>query len=141
MSDLKHLKKDSGPYGDSYDPDLLDTFLNPRQGRMYTIRFETAEVTSLCPVTGQPDFYRVAIEYVPDRDCLESKSLKLYLFSLRGTGLFAEDMANRLLDDLVRTVSPHWMKVVCSMNPRGGVSLTVTAEEGEPLSSSGAPPP
>jgi 7-cyano-7-deazaguanine reductase len=81
-------------------------------------------------VTGQPDFYKLTIIYVPEKRCIESKSLKLYVFSLRNTGLFAEDLANRVLDDLVACCHPRWMKVVCDMNPRGGVSLTVQAEHG-----------
>jgi 7-cyano-7-deazaguanine reductase len=107
------------------------------------VRFDTAEVTSLCPVTGQPDFYRVAVEYVPAARCLESKSLKLYLFSYRDTGVFAEDLANRLLDDLVAACAPAWMRVACAMNPRGGVALEVAAEHGvrpgAPAAEGGAP--
>lgn len=131
MDELKHLKPGGTDYRRTLDPGLLDTFPNPRPGRPYTIRFESAEVTSLCPVTGQPDFYRVEIAYVPAASCLESKSLKLYLFSLRDTGLFAEELANRLLDDFVRACAPAWMRVSCAMNPRGGISLAVDAEHGE----------
>lgn len=130
MDELKHLKAGGTGYRHTLDPGLLDTFANPRPGRPYTIRFESAEVTSLCPVTGQPDFYRVAVAYVPAGRCIESKSLKLYLFSFRDTGLFAEDLANRLLDDLVRACAPAWMRVTCTMNPRGGISLEVEAEHG-----------
>jgi 7-cyano-7-deazaguanine reductase len=79
-------------------------------------------------MTGQPDFYRITITYRPDRHCLESKSLKLYLFSFRQSGIFAEDMANRILDDLVRVCRPRWMKVESMMNPRGGIGLTVQVE-------------
>lgn len=131
MAKLKHLTPGGTRYPGALDPGLLDTFANPRPGRAYTIRFESAEVTSLCPVTGQPDFYRVEIAYVPAGRCVESKSLKLYLFSFRNAGLFAEDLANRLLDDLVGACAPAWMKVTCTMNPRGGVSLAVDAEHGE----------
>jgi 7-cyano-7-deazaguanine reductase len=127
---LRHLKPGSAAYRGTLDPGLLDTFPNPRPGRDYVVRFESAEVTSLCPVTGQPDFYRVAVEYVPAARCIESKSLKLYLFSFRDTGLFAEDMANRLLDDLVAACAPAWLRVSCTMNPRGGISLAVDAEHG-----------
>ena len=131
MEELKHLKPGGTRYRSALDPGLLDTFPNPRPGRAYTIRFESAEVTSLCPVTGQPDFYRVEIVYVPAERCIESKSLKLYLFSFRDAGLFAEDLANRLLDDLAGACAPAWMKVTCTMNPRGGISLAVDAEHGE----------
>jgi len=133
MDDLKHLGCGATEYPRALDAGLLETFTNPRPGRPYTVRFESDEVTSLCPVTGQPDFYRVSIAYVPAGRCLESKSLKLYLFSFRDTGLFAEDLANRLLDDLVGACAPVWMKVSCRMRPRGGIALEVDAEHGRPL--------
>jgi 7-cyano-7-deazaguanine reductase len=129
MDDLKHLKPGTA-YAYELDPELLDTFPNPHPQRPYEIRFFTREVTSLCPITGQPDFYSVEIRYVPSARCIESKSLKLYLFSFRNTGLFAEDLANRVLHDLTTACEPQWMQVVCRMNPRGGISLTVTAEHG-----------
>lgn len=131
MEELKHLKKGKTVYPVTYDPSLLDTFANPRPQRDYEICFRTREVTSLCPITGQPDFYRVEIRYIPEARCIESKSLKLYLFSLRNTGLFAEDLANRILEDLVGACAPRWMRVTCRMNPRGGISLEVTAEQGK----------
>lgn len=131
MDELRHLKPGKTRYPTEYDPSLLDAFPNPRPQRAYEVRFETREVTSLCPITGQPDFYTVEIRYVPEGRCIESKSLKLYLFSLRNMGLFAEEMANRILEDLVAACSPRWMRVVCRMNPRGGISLEVVAEHGE----------
>ena len=132
MQEFKHLKPGSAPdRTQEVAPHLLDTFPNPRVGRTYEIRFATREVTSLCPVTGQPDFYSVTVDYGPAERCIESKSLKLYFFSFRDARLFAEDMANRILDDLMRACAPRWMKVVCRMNPRGGIALTVTAEHGE----------
>jgi len=106
----------------------LATFTNPKQDREYTITFDTSEVTSLCPLTGQPDFYRITITYRPNRHCLESKSLKLYLFSFRQSGMFAEAMANRMLDDLVKVCRPRWMQVENVMNPRGGIGLRVRVE-------------
>jgi 7-cyano-7-deazaguanine reductase len=130
MDELRHLRGGETSYPATLDPGLLDTFPNPRPGRAYTVEFESHEVTSLCPVTGQPDFYRVRIAYAPAARCVESKSLKLYLFSYRGTGLFAEDMANRMLDDLVRACAPAWMRVDCRMNARGGIGLRVCAEHG-----------
>jgi 7-cyano-7-deazaguanine reductase len=132
MDAFKHLKPGATTYRSELDPTLLDTFPNPRPERRYEVRFVTREVTSLCPVTGQPDFYTVEVAYIPDTRCIESKSLKLYLFSLRNTGLFAEDMANRILEDLVEACAPRWIRVICHMNPRGGLSLTVKAEEGKP---------
>ena len=130
--ELKHLRPDGTVYPQTLDPNLLDTFSNPAPERSYRIRFETAEVTSLCPVTDQPDFYRVTVDYVPNRRCLESKSLKLYFVSFRNAGLFAESMANRILDDLFAACSPRWMKVHCRMSPRGGIALEVNAQAGEP---------
>ena len=131
MDELKHLKPGSTPYRYEVDPGLLDTFANPQPERPYEVSFATREVTSLCPVTGQPDFYHVTITYIPKDRCIESKSLKLYLTSLRNTGVFAEEMANRILEDLVRCCDPEWMQVVCRMNPRGGIALTVTVEHGQ----------
>jgi len=131
MKKFKHLRPGSTHYRNEIDADLLDTFPNSRCDRPYEICFSTDEVTALCPVTGQPDFYTVTITYVPRGQCLESKSLKLYLFSLRNTGLFAEDAANRILDDLVSCCDPRWMEVVCAMKPRGGLALTIRAEHGQ----------
>ena len=131
MEDLKHLKAGSTQYQDQVSPGLLDSFPNPRPERPYEVRFTTREVTILCPVTGQPDFYKLTIAYIPEKYCIESKSLKLYLFSLRNTGLFAEDLANRVLDDLVGCCHPQWIEVICEMSPRGGIALTVKAEHGD----------
>lgn len=126
--ELKHLGSGATGYRYTMDPACLETFANPHPDRDYTVTFTTGEVTSLCPMTGQPDFYRITITYHPDRRCLESKSLKLYLFSFRQSGIFAEDMANRILDDLVRVCRPRWMRVESMMNPRGGIGLTVQVE-------------
>jgi 7-cyano-7-deazaguanine reductase len=131
MEELKHLKPGVTKYPTVYDPSVLDTFSNPRPQRLFEVCFKTKEVTSLCPITGQPDFYEVEIRYIPGARCIESKSLKLYLFSLRNTGLFAEDMANRILEDLVAACAPRWMRVTCRMNPRGGISLEVVVEHGQ----------
>ena len=130
---LKHLRPGGTEYRTQIAPELIDAFPNPRKNRSYEIRFVTDEVTSLCPVTGQPDFYTVDVTYIPADRCIESKSLKLYLFSFRNSGLFAEDMANRVLEDLAGACSPRWMRVVCRMKPRGGIALTVTAEHGEAI--------
>ena len=129
MSDeLRYLGSGTTEYRYTMDPDCLETFANPHPDRQYTVTFTTQEVTCLCPITGQPDFYRITITYSPDRRCLESKALKLYLFSFRQSGMFAEDMANRILNDLVRVCSPRWMRVESIMNPRGGIGLTVQVE-------------
>src|SRR5262245_13430160 len=85
----------------------LETFPNPKPGRDYLIRFETSEFTCICPMTGQPDFATLRIEYVPDALCVELKSLKLYLWSYRAEGAFHEAVVNRILDDLVSTLAPR----------------------------------
>ena len=125
---FRQLGSGETEYRYTVNPDCLETFDNPHPDRDYKVTFTTREVTSLCPITGQPDFYRVTITYIPDRHCLESKSLKLYLFSYRQSGMFAEDMANRILADLVKLCRPRWMEVESEMNPRGGIGLTVLVE-------------
>ncbi len=125
---FNHLGSGDTEYQYTVNPDFLETFANPHPERDYTVTFTTQEVTSLCPMTGQPDFYRITITYIPERHCLESKSLKLYLFSFRQSGMFAEAMANRILDDLVKVCRPRWMQVESVMNPRGGIGLTVLVE-------------
>jgi len=126
--EFQHLGSGETKYEYTVNPELLETFANPHPDRDYEVKFTTSEVTSLCPITGQPDFYCVDITYIPDRRCLESKSLKLYLFSFRQSGMFAEEMANRILEDLVKVCSPRWMQVESVMNPRGGIGLTVRVE-------------
>jgi 7-cyano-7-deazaguanine reductase len=115
-------------YHYTVNPDCLETFDNPHPDREYKVTFTTQEVTSLCPITGQPDFYRITITYIPGRHCLESKALKLYLFSFRQSGMFAEALANRILDDLTKACQPQWMEVESVMNPRGGIGLSVRVE-------------
>jgi len=105
----------------------LETFPNPRPGREYEITFECGEFTCLCPRTGQPDFATVRIRYVPDRLCVELKSLKLYLWSFRDEGHFHEDVTNRILDDLVRVLAPTKIVVEGDFKVRGGIHTVVTA--------------
>lgn len=105
----------------------LDTFANAFAGRDYQIRFDCPEFTSLCPVTGQADFGRLRIEYVPDRRCLETKSLKFYLASYRHTRSFNEEVVNRILDDLVAACRPRRMTVHGEFASRGGIAVTVVA--------------
>ncbi len=106
----------------------LETFDNPEPGRDYTIRIRVPEFTCLCPKTGQPDFATLHIEYVPDRLCVELKSLKLYVWSFRDEGAFHEAVTNRILDDLVRAVQPRFMRLRAEFNVRGGIYTTVVAE-------------
>jgi 7-cyano-7-deazaguanine reductase len=105
----------------------LETFPNPRPGREYTIEHECPEFTALCPKTGQPDFGTIRVTYVPDRACVELKSLKLYLQGFRDRGIFYEHVTNAILDDLVAAVKPRRMIVEGSFNVRGGISSVVRA--------------
>jgi 7-cyano-7-deazaguanine reductase len=105
----------------------LETFQNKFSRRDYWIRFESPEFTSMCPVTGQPDFARITIDYVPDGLCIESKSLKFYLASFRNTRSFNEEIVNRILDDLVKACSPRRVVVHGEFAARGGISVTVDA--------------
>ncbi len=106
----------------------LETFDNPSPGRDYEIRVECPEFTCVCPKTGQPDFASITIRYVPDRSCVELKSLKLYLWSFREEGHFHEAVTNRILDDLVQAVEPRRMTIEADFNVRGGIRTVVVAE-------------
>jgi 7-cyano-7-deazaguanine reductase len=108
--------------------EILDTFENQHPPRDYTIQIVCPEFTSLCPKTGQPDFGTVTVRYVPDRKCVELKSLKFYLQRYRNEGIFYEHVTNRILDDLVAAIAPRRMTVVAAFTPRGGITTTVTAE-------------
>ena len=104
----------------------LETFPNPRPGRDYVIRFEAPEFTCLCPMTGQPDFATIEIEYSPDQLCVELKSLKLYLWTFRDEGAFHEAVTNQICDDLVKAIAPRRIAVTGRFNVRGGITTTVT---------------
>ncbi len=125
---LTLLKKSTTSYPDSPEKARLETFPNRYPARDYTVEFDCPEFTSVCPITGQPDFARITIVYVPDRKCIESKSLKLYLGSFRNAGMFHEEITNRILDDLVAACKPRAARVKGTMNARGGISIIVTAE-------------
>ena len=105
----------------------IETFPNPALGPDYTNRMSIPEFTCLCPKTGQPDFATLELEYVPDRLCIELKSLKLYLWSYRNDGIFYERAVNRILDDLADRVHPTWIEVVGDFNIRGGIKSVITA--------------
>ena len=107
---------------------ILDTFDNPRPQRDYTIQFVFPEFTSMCPVTGQPDFATITLEYVPDRRCVEMKSLKLYYLAYRNKGIFYEAVVNTIADDLIAALSPRKLKVVGDFAVRGGTRGVVTVE-------------
>ncbi len=110
----------------------LETFPNPFPQRDYTIQIDSPEFTSLCPVTGQPDFAEILIQYIPDQKCVETKSLKLYLSSYRNVPSFNEDVVNRILEDLVRACHPRRLRVEGRFVARGGLSLAVIAEHPSP---------
>ena len=106
----------------------LETFDNPSPGRDYEIRVECPEFTCVCPKTGQPDFAAISISYVPDRLCVELKSLKLYLGSFRDQGHYHEAVTNRILDDLLAALAPRKMRIEADFNVRGGIHTVVVAE-------------
>ncbi len=112
--------------------ELLNTFSNPNAGREYTIQIRIPEFTCLCPKTGQPDFATLLLEYVPDRSCIELKSLKQYIWSFRNQGAFHEAVANRILEDLARAVQPRFMRLTARFNVRGGIYTTVIVEHKQP---------
>ncbi len=106
----------------------LETFPNPKMQRDYVIDFDCPEFTCVCPLTGQPDFARMRVEYTPHERCLEMKSLKLYFWSFRDEGHFHEAVTNQILDDLVAACTPRWMRVTGHFNVRGGIQPVITVE-------------
>jgi 7-cyano-7-deazaguanine reductase len=110
----------------------LETFANPRPERDYEIQMECPEFTCVCPRTGQPDFATIRINYVPDKLCVELKSLKLYLWSYRNEGAFHEAVINRILDDFVQACRPRRLTVIGDFNVRGGIHTTVKVEYSQP---------
>ncbi len=106
----------------------IELFSNPRPGRDYTITIHCPEFTSVCPKTGQPDFGEILIEYVPDKSCIELKSLKFYMQSFRNEGIFYEQLTNAILDDLVNASKPRWMRITSQFTPRGGITTEVRAD-------------
>ena len=106
----------------------FETFPNPNPGRDYLIHMQIPEFTCLCPMTGQPDFATITLDYIADRKCVELKSLKLYIWSFRNEGAFHEAVTNRILDDLARAMAPRFMRVTAKFFVRGGIFTTVVAE-------------
>ena len=117
-------------YKNDYAPEVLETFENKHPGNDYWVTFDCPEFTSLCPITGQPDFATIRIDYIPDLKMVESKSLKLYLFSFRNHGAFHEDCVNIILKDLVRLMDPKYLEVTGIFTPRGGISIYPYANYG-----------
>ncbi len=110
----------------------LETFENPQPARDYTIRISLPEFTCLCPKTGQPDFATLELEYVPEKSCIELKSLKMYIWSFRDEGAFHEAVTNQILEDLVAACAPRFMRLSAEFNVRGGVYTSVIAEHRAP---------
>lgn len=119
-------------YPDNYAPEVLETFINKHQGNDYFVKFNCPEFTSLCPITGQPDFATITISYVPDVKMVESKSLKLYLFSFRNHGDFHEDCVNVIMKDLIKLMEPKYIEVWGKFTPRGGISIDPYCNYGKP---------
>ena len=128
---LRLLGKETD-YASSYNPEVLETFENMHQENDYWVQFNCPEFTSLCPVTGQPDFAEIKIMYLPDKRMVESKSLKLYLFSFRNHGDFHEDCVNTIMKDLVKLMEPKYIEVLGLFVPRGGISIYPYANYGKP---------
>lgn len=119
-------------YKSDYDPTVLEVFENKHQDNDYWVRFNCPEFTSLCPITGQPDFANIIISYVPNVKMVESKSLKLYLFSFRNHGDFHEDCVNKIMKDLIKLMDPKYIEVLGEFTPRGGISIHPYANYGMP---------
>lgn len=119
-------------YKQNYAPEVLETFENKHQGRDYWVQFNCPEFTSLCPITGQPDFAEIKIAYIPNVKMVESKSLKIYLFSFRSHGAFHEDCVNIIMNDLIALMNPKYIEVTGIFTPRGGISIYPYANYGMP---------
>lgn len=124
-SELKSFKlgEKHTAYPQSYSPELLEAFDNKNPGKLAWTTFICTEFTSLCPKTGQPDFAKIYINYIADKEMVESKSLKLYLFSFRNHGDFHEDCVQKICDDLVALMKPHYIEVIGEFTPRGGIAI------------------
>ncbi|MGF6907071.1 preQ(1) synthase [Fusobacterium sp. PH5-44] len=134
MKDIENLTllgNQNVAYPQDYAPEMLETFDNKHVGNDYFVKFNCPEFTSLCPITGQPDFANIIISYVPNIKMVESKSLKLYLFSFRNHGGFHEDCVNVIMKDLVKLMKPKYIEVWGKFTPRGGISIDPYCNYGE----------
>ncbi|MDO5558238.1 MAG: preQ(1) synthase [Oscillospiraceae bacterium] len=132
MNDVSLLGNKKIEYPDDYAPDILETFINKHQDNDYFVKFNCPEFTSLCPITGQPDFACIYISYIPQVKMVESKSLKLYLFSFRNHGDFHEDCVNIIMKDLIKVMDPKYIEVWGKFTPRGGISIDPYCNYGKP---------
>ena len=130
FAELTLLKKSENQYPDTPERAKLEVFKNLYRDRNYEITFDCPEFTSLCPVTSQPDFGHIVINYIPDEYCVESKSLKLHLFSHRNQNTFHEEAVNSILNAVVAACHPRWAEVVGNFRPRGGIAINVRAATG-----------
>ncbi|SKB79205.1 7-cyano-7-deazaguanine reductase [Lachnospiraceae bacterium] len=129
--DLTLLGNQETKYKYEYDPSVLESFSNRHPENDYFVKFNCPEFTSLCPITGQPDFATIYISYVPDKKLVESKSLKLYLFSFRNHGDFHEDVVNEIMNDLIKLLDPKYIEVWGKFLPRGGLSIDPYCNHGK----------
>jgi 7-cyano-7-deazaguanine reductase len=132
LAGITKLGSQGTRYTFDYDPGLLEVFDNKHPQRDYFVKFNCPEFTSLCPMTGQPDFATLYISYIPDVKMVESKSLKLYLFSFRNHGDFHEDCVNIIMNDLIRVMDPRYIEVWGKFTPRGGISIDPYCNYGRP---------
>ncbi len=131
-NELNLLGSKTTQYADDYAPEVLEAFTNKHQENDYWVRFDCPEFTSLCPITAQPDFATIYINYIPDVKMVESKSLKLYLFSFRNHGGFHEDCVNIIMKDLIKLMDPRYIEVQGDFTPRGGISILPFCNYGRP---------
>jgi len=132
LEGLSLLGNQETKYDFGYNPDVLETFLNKHTDNDYFVKFNCPEFTSLCPITGQPDFATIYISYIPNKKMVESKSLKLYLFSFRNHGDFHEDCINIIMKDLIKLMEPKYIEVWGKFTPRGGISIDPYCNYGIP---------
>lgn len=132
LSSITLLGNQKTEYRSDYAPEILEAFDNKHQDNDYFVKFTCPEFTSLCPKTGQPDFGNITIRYIPDVKMVESKSLKLYLFSFRNHGDFHEDCVNIIMKDLIQLMNPKYIEVVGEFTPRGGIAIIPFANYGRP---------
>ena len=132
LSEITLLGNQGTTYTYSYDPEILEVFNNKHPKNDYFVKFNCPEFTSLCPITGQPDFATIYISYIPGEKLVESKSLKLYLFSFRNHGDFHEDCMNIIMEDLIKLMDPKYIEVWGKFTPRGGISIDPYCNYGRP---------
>lgn len=132
VENITLLGKKNVKYNYDYCPEILETFVNKHPNRDYWVKFNCPEFTSLCPITGQPDFATIYISYIPDKIMVESKSLKLYLVSFRNHGDFHEDVVNIIMDDLIKLMQPRYIEIWGKFLPRGGISIDPYVNYGRP---------